>query len=93
MNVKFTLAFIAVFALVSTPETLAAKSTKNSGRAPNTITVPAPALITEERSATATEDNQTVRNIEKIKEKVETNKKDPLAYRTMMLLHNVLSRP
>lgn len=63
------------------------------GRAPNTITLPAPAITTEERSATATEDAQTVRNIEKIKEKVEVNKKDPLAYRTMMLLHNVLSRP
>ncbi|HEY9683420.1 MAG TPA: hypothetical protein V6C86_17710 [Oculatellaceae cyanobacterium] len=96
MNVKFThatLALIATVTFASAPEAFAAKSTTNSGRTPNTITLPAPALVTEERSATATEDKQTVRKIEKIKEKVETNKKDPLAYRTIMLLHNVLSQP
>jgi hypothetical protein len=93
MKGKLNIALVAVIGLSSwTPDAFAAKSPE-TGHEPATTTLPAPALVTEERSATATEDKKTVAKIEKIKEKVEGGKKEPLAYRTILLLHNVLSQP
>jgi hypothetical protein len=99
MNVKSRLAAIVVSMAASADplgafaERIAAASERAPADAPVSVPVGPLSLRTEERSATSALSQETVRKIEKNKERMARTKKEPFSYRAMMLLHSDISQP